>query len=308
VNCEKVCGRREDATHEQRLDVGSSVLLAVSLMVLSQQSMPTSSHDSGVMLAAVSLDARMLGMGSGKENAKGAAFVEPLARLTSSGEWQSLPCFADRDGKRYAANQQEACSKFEREYLSKPHTYTVVSADGRGAKVNAPLATLTECSGYTEKEHIPVQILPLLQLQPVPLISFPIAQPRSLFPTQKPSLCSKHLLRFVSGGLDSTLHLKVFSLRLEGQDLTIVQRSYVKPAGTKLIFAIGKMDQDRFQILHWKENVGDEDEVVLGVVHLTNGREFLITTVTDPEGQWFRAYGIRQGKLMMVYSGGGSSC
>jgi hypothetical protein len=68
------------------------------------------------------------------------------------------------------------------------------------------------------------------------------------------------------------------------------------------------MDQDIFQILYWKENVGDEDEVVVGTVHLTNGRDFLITTVIDPEGQWFRVYGIRQRKLVMVYSGGGSSC
>ena len=90
--------------------------------------------------------------------------------------------------------------------------------------------------------------------------------------------------------------------------MTAVQRSYVEPAGTKLIFAIGKMDQDIFQILYWKKNVGDEDEAGVGTVHLKNGRDFLSTTVTDPEGQWFRVYGIRQRKLMMVYSGGGSSC
>ena len=64
----------------------------------------------------------------------------------------------------------------------------------------------------------------------------------------------------------------------------------------------------QFHLLHWKQNTDDEDEFVLGTVHLTNGRDFLITTVTDPEGQWFRVYGIRQGKLAMVYSGGGSSC
>jgi hypothetical protein len=290
-------------------NVWTWVLLAVSLMALSQQSMPTSSHDSGVMLAAVSLDPRMLGMGSGKENAKGTAYVEPLARLTSSGEWQSLPCFADRDGKQYAANQQEAaCSKFERQYLSKPHTYTVVSAEGRGATVNAPPTTLSECFGYTEKgTHSGANIATSAIAASSSDFFSDSPAPQLLSNTEaKPIL--KAFAAAVSGGLDSNLHLKVFSLRLEGQDLILVQRSYVEPAGTKLIFAIGKMDQDRFQTLRWKENVGDEDEVVLGVVHLTNGREFLITTVTDPEGQWFRAYGIRQGKLVMVYSGGGSSC
>jgi len=114
----------------------------------------------------------------------------------------------------------------------------------------------------------------------------------------------------VPGGLDSLSNLKIFSLRLEGQDLALVQRTYAEPAGKslKLIFAIGAMDEGQFHILHWKQNTGDEDEVMLGTVHLTSGRDFLITTVIDPEGQWFRVYGIRQGKLAMVYSGGGSSC
>jgi hypothetical protein len=68
------------------------------------------------------------------------------------------------------------------------------------------------------------------------------------------------------------------------------------------------MDHGQFHLLQWKENTGDEDEVVLGTVRLTNGRDFLVTTVADPEGQWFRVYGIRDGKLVVVYSGGGSSC
>jgi len=90
------------------------------------------------MLAAVSRDQSMLsgGIGSEKLIAKGSAFVEPLARLTLSGEWQSLPC---------DPNYQSTCPQFEQEYLSKPHTYTVVSADGRGATINAAPTTLSEC-------------------------------------------------------------------------------------------------------------------------------------------------------------------
>ena len=87
-----------------------------------------------------------------------------------------------------------------------------------------------------------------------------------------------------------------------------MQRSYAEPAGIKLIFAIGKMDDGRFQIIHRKENVDDEDEDVLGTVHLKNGRDFLVTTVSDPEGQWFRVYGVRNVRLIRVYSGGGASC
>jgi len=282
-------------------------LLLVSLMASSHQSTSTSLHDSGVMLVAVSPDGHMSGMGSGKKTAKGAAFVEPFARLTSSGDWQSLPCFADRDGRRYDENQQAACSKFGSEYLSKPHTYTVVSADGSGATVSVPPTALNECFGYTEKGTYSADIAtPAIAASSIDFFSDSPAP--HLLPGAESSPFLKAFAAAVPGGLDSTSHLKVFSLRLEGQDLTLMQGSYVNSGETKLVFAIGKMDQGRFQILHRKENVGDEDEDVLGTVHLTSGRDFLITTVTDAEGQWFRVYGIRQGKLVRVYSGGGSSC
>ena len=282
-------------------------LLAVSLVAISERSTPTSPQESDVMLVAVSHDARMLGLGT-EWNPKGTAFVEPLARVSSAGEWKSLPCFADRDGKKYAATQQEDCSEFGRAYLSKPHTYTVVSADGRGATVNAQPVELDECLSYTEKATYSGASIAMSAIgaSSSDFVSDSPA-PQLLSSTEaKPFL--KAFSVAVPGGLDSTLHLSAFLLRLEGQQLTLVQRAYVEPPGTKLIFAFGKMDQDIFQILYWKENVGDEDEVVVGTVHLTNGRDFLITTVIDPEGQWFRVYGIRQRKLVMVYSGGGSSC
>jgi hypothetical protein len=284
------------------------LLLTVSVMTLSH-SMPTpTQRSSGVMLVAVSRDAYMLGAGSfGKESEKGAVFVEPFAQLTSSGEWQSLPCFADRDGRRYA-DQHNACSKFEQEYLSKPHAYAVVSADGRGSTINAAPVTLNECWGYTgtgtySGGHIKAPAIAASSTD-----FFSDSPDPQLLPDADAKPFLKAFAAAVPGGLDSSSNLKLFSLRLEGQDLALVQRTYVEPAGTKLIFAIGKMDQNRFQILHWKENVDDEEEFALGTVHLTSGRDFLITTVTDPEGQWFRVYGIQQGKLAMVYSGGGSSC
>ncbi len=108
-----------------------------------EQPISSSSKDSGVMLAAVSRDTYILGAGDlGKKTAKGTAFVEPLARITASGEWQSLPCSAGADGNHQNAN---ACEKFEREYLSKSHTYVVVSTHERGATISAAPATLNEC-------------------------------------------------------------------------------------------------------------------------------------------------------------------
>jgi hypothetical protein len=282
--------------------------LLLTVVASSQHSVPTPAQDPGVVLAAVSRDARTLGMGSGKQSAKGAAFIEPLARLTPSGEWQNLPCFADTDGKHYL--NQNACLEFEREYLRKPHTYSVVSAEGRGATIHAAPSTLNECFGYTGTGTYSGAEIRSSAIAASSIDFFSDSPPPQLLHDAGAMPVLKAFAAVVPGGLDSSLNLKVFSLRIEGQDLVLVQRSYAEPAGKslKLIFAIGEVDQSQFHLLRWKQNTGDEDEVMLGTIHLTNGRDFLITTVSDPEGQWFRVYGIRQGKLAMVYSGGGSSC
>jgi len=284
------------------------LLLTVSVMASSQHSVPTSAQRSDVMLAAVSRDAHMRGMGVGEETEKGTAYVEPLARLTPSGDWQSLPCFADTDGKHPA--DRKACLEFERDYLSKPHTYTVVSAEGRGATINAAPATLSECFDYTGTGTYSGAKIRMPAIAASSTDFFSDGPPPQLLHDAVAMPVLKAFAAAVPGGLDSSSNLKVFSLRLEGQDLALVQRSYAEGAGKslKLVFAFGAVEQGQFRLLHWKENTGDEDEVMLGTVHLTNGRDFLITTVIDPEGQWFRVYGIRQGKLAMVYSGGGSSC
>jgi len=284
------------------------LLLTISVMASSRHSVPTRDQASGVMLAAVSVDARLFRMSLGVETAKGPAYVEPLARLTPSGEWQSLPCFADRDGKHPA--DQNACLEFERGYLSKPHTYTVVSADGRGATIHAAPTTLSECFGYTGTgTYSGAQIrLSAIAASSVDFLSD--GPPPQLLQDSAATPLLKAFAAAVPGRLDYSLNLKVFSFRLEGQDLTLVQRSYAERADKlpMLIFAIGALDKGQFHLLHWKQNTGDEDEVMLGTIHLTNGRDFLVTSVTDPEGQWFRVYGIQQGKLAIVYSGGGSSC
>jgi hypothetical protein len=285
------------------------LLLTVSVVASSQHSVPTSDQRSDVMLAAVSRDARMRGTGFGKESEKGTVYVEPFARLTPSGEWLSLPCFADRDGKHYA-DQQNACSQFEREYLSKPHTYTVVSPESRGATINAAPATLDECFGYRGTGTYSGAEIRMAAIAASSNDFFSVNPPPQFLRDAEAMPVLKAFAAAVPGGLDSSSNLNVVSVRLEGQDLALVQRSYAERAGKSLkpIFAIGSVDHGQFHLLHWKQNTADEDELMLGTVHLTNGRDFLISTVIDPEGQWFRVYGIRQGKLAMVYSGGGSSC
>jgi hypothetical protein len=132
-------------------------------------------------------------------------------------------------------------------------------------------------------------------------------------PRLLPDETAKHLRKEFGAAahwsVGSTTRLNVFTLKLDGQDLALLQRSYAAPAAAgSFVFAIGKMDQRGLQMLYRKKDRADEDEVFLATVHLKNGRGFLVTTVTDSAGQWFRIYGFQQGKLTMVYSGGGWSC
>ena len=231
--------------------------------------------------------------------------VEPLGYLTQSGDWISLPC-----GKDWP----KTCLKFAREYLSKPHTYVVASADGQGASIQAEPTKLSECRGYSgpgtysgasiEKSAIAVSSADL----------FSESTPLKLLTSQDSEPIRKALGRLVPQKLDSVRWLRSFSFRMEGQDLFVAQRIYSDiPTAQKekrydYVFTIGTMDQGRFHILYWKKNTEDEEERIVGTIHLKSGRDFLITTVNDPESQSFRVYGIRNGVLTLVYSGGGSSC
>jgi hypothetical protein len=67
------------------------------------------------------------------------------------------------------------------------------------------------------------------------------------------------------------------------------------------------MGEGHFRLLHSKEE-GDENEQILGLVHLKSGQDYLVNTISHPEGDFFRIYGIRDGKLTMVFEGGGGSC
>jgi hypothetical protein len=126
----------------------------------------------------------------------------------------------------------------------------------------------------------------------------------------------KALVALTPRRLDSTRHLRILSVQLEGQDLIVLQRAFAEADYTskaakerlKYIFAIGIAARDGVHILHWKKNTDDECESVLGTIRLKSGRDFLVTSVSDPESQSFRVYGIRDGHLALVYSGGGWSC
>ena len=76
----------------------------------------------------------------------------------------------------------------------------------------------------------------------------------------------------------------------------------------EFILAIGEMSEGHFHLIHWKENTGDDNEQILGLIHLKSGRDFLVDATSDPESNSFRIYGIRNAKLSIVFEGGGGSC
>jgi len=258
------------------------------------------------MVAAVSRDSSMFGGGfdSGIWTGRGTVYVEPLGYLTQTGEWKALPCSKD---------WPKTCPKFAREYLNKPHTYIVVSADGKGATIQATPTKLDECRYYTGHGTYSGAAIANSAIAASSADFFADSEPLKSLSYQDLASIRMELGKLVPSKLDSTRWIRGFSLRLEGQELFVAQRSYADIAAHAnvsydFIFAIGTMDQGRFHILHWKKNTEDEAERVLGIIHLKNGREYLITTVGDPESEWFRVYGIRDGKVALVYEGGGSSC
>ncbi|HUM05875.1 MAG TPA: hypothetical protein VLT90_10480, partial [Terriglobales bacterium] len=89
-------------------------LLVASVVVCAQQTQAPA-KEADVILVAVSRNASVLngGIFTGEMLAPGKLSVEPLAWLTPAGEWKSLEC---------DENNQDGCRKFEKTYLSKPHT------------------------------------------------------------------------------------------------------------------------------------------------------------------------------------------
>jgi len=68
------------------------------------------------------------------------------------------------------------------------------------------------------------------------------------------------------------------------------------------------MNGGKLRVLHWKENTEDDNEQILGVIHLRAGQDFLVSASSDPEGNEYRVYGYRNGKLVIVFHGGGGGC
>jgi hypothetical protein len=285
-------------------------LSGVSYTASAQQEASVVAPDSEVMVAAVSRNDSVLsgGINAGKLLEGNKVKVEPIGWLTSDGQWKAIDCSSSRQGN---------CRKFENSYLKKPHPYAVVSADGRGASVNAAPATLDECFDYTGDGSYSGPTIRDSAVAAGSSAIFTIGPSADRLNGQDAELVRKALEPLVPAKFDSLKKIRMYSFRLEHQELFLVQRAFEdfgsKPDDKsekhpKLIFAIGMMSDGHFRLLHWKKDTEDENELVLGTIHLKNGRDFLVTTVSDPESQSFRIYGLKDGRLAVIFSGGGFSC
>lgn len=267
-----------------------------------------------IILAAVSRDGSVLtgGISTGIRTPEGIADVEQIAWLTPGGLWQDLPC-----NYHWVTDADIAhCRKFAESYLGQFHTYTIVSAEGEGATVQSPPARLTSCASFTTRgiySGKPIERTAIAASDPAAFLPSPPVEPVGGLRYQQT------LAAFAAASpipLNTLAGIRLYRTRWNGHSLILVERSFTdfssaSPSvvpNVKLIFAIGEITHGHFHILFWKHDTEDDNEQVLGTITLKSGKEFLITSVNDPEAQFFRIYTLRHGLIQRVFSGGGSSC
>jgi len=287
-----------DALNKLRLP-----LAFVTVAALGQQS---TSPPSQVIIAAGSRNLYTLagGIGPSRRTKPGTLDVEPVAQLTESGEWRPLTC---------VSGSGKGCEKFAHEYLSKRHSYTVISAEGMGATIHTAPVNLSECYGYNGAGTYSGGAI----LNSAIAASSPdlFDNANNLLPvTRSESPAIRKLLRpLIPKQLDGFDDLRIMHLQLEGQELLILQRAFAdnkidpKNFTGRSVFLIGRLAQGRFQVIQSKQ-LDEQDQQVLGTIRMKNGKEFLITTMSDSESQSFRIYGVVDGRVKLVFWGGGSSC
>jgi hypothetical protein len=283
------------------------LVLALPL-VASPQTTAANPESASVVLAAVSRDDSMFvgGIGTGRRTRAGVVSIEPFARITASGKWMQIPCnFNIHDYHR-------PCDRFGVDYLSKRHTYTTLGAVGKGVTITAEPAKLDECWAYTGKGTYAGGVIPSAEIAASSAEFFMDASAIKALSQDKTSVVRKALSAAEIGG-NAARYMRYVSVPLEGYEVVVGEQSFAdyvsRPEVDSLhsVFVIGTMEPKQFKIGYVKKEE-DENERVVGSIRLKSGRDFLITTVSDPESQRFRVYGIRGGAVKLVFEGGGASC
>jgi hypothetical protein len=226
---------------------GAWFLISAAAVVLAQHAGPDSVQQTDIFLLGVSRNDSMFkgGISGPKQTGKGNVVVEPIARVTASGDWKEFPCDS-KDGK-----STRACIRRAREYLGHPHAYTVVSADGKGAQIHAQPVALSACESYDGVGTYSGSTIAGSAIAAESADFFADAAPPRSLRSNESAPIRKALAALIPKRLDSLSVLRLFSLDIQGQRLVAVQRAFSDHASNQrderygLIFAIGFMDHDR---------------------------------------------------------------
>jgi hypothetical protein len=270
----------------------------------------TAKNSDQVMVVAVAHDASVIGGGISSSNflPQGIASVEPIAWITAEGNWIKLEC---DDAKT------QACKTFDHAYLSKPHDYSVISYDGHGNVQRMELDQ--ECFGMGGRGKFNAGAIRSAAVAAEEADLFSAGASAHRLSEPDAAQMREALAQAVGSKLDTTKELRVYTVNLDGHDLLVFQRAFQDWASKpefapthspefEEVFAFGYMDGSKLRILHWKENTGDDNEQILGVIHLRAGHDYLVSASSNPEGNEYRVYGYRDGKLVIVFQGGGGEC
>ena len=290
------------------------IFLLCAASAFGQSPAPASQESSkNTMIVGVAHDDSIMGGGISSSHflPSGKVAIQPIAWLAPTGQWVKIAC---------NGTDERACQRFDRDYLRKPHDYTVISADGLGAMVHVDRMELDhECFGFGGHGSFTGGPIQSAAVAAESGVLFAEGTSALRLPESDAQSIRKALAAAVGTKLDSTKELRVYSVSLEAHSFIVVQRAfqdyadkpeYAPGSDTKLefILAIGEMSEGHFRLLHWKENTGDDNEQILGLIHLKTGRDFLVDASSDPEGNSFRVYGIINGKLSLIFEGGGGGC
>ncbi len=275
----------------------SCLLCAFSAASLAQTANPASTPlNTDVMVVAVARESTVLegGISCCRLNSPGQVNVEPIAWITPSGEWKKILC-DDSHAKE--------CKAFNLEYLKKPHAYTVISADGRGALVQVEqmnLATFDDpdsCFGYGGIGAFSGASISFAAVAAESNEFFTVGESAHRLPESKAKPVRAALIAALGDHLASFEELRVYQLQLEKRSFFVIQRAlqdygnktgydphkpgFEKGKGDNMrsVFIIGTMKNGRFMKI--SGGIDEGNELILGTIHLKNGRDFLITSVND---------------------------
>jgi hypothetical protein len=223
--------------------------------------------------------------------------MQVIGRLTPSGEWKKMP--RNTDNPKLMAGFKN--------YIAHTHTYTVVSAENHGEQIHSKPARWGECEDYSMDGVYVGQEFSKTAIAADAGDAL-VATPPLHRLTGKEVLAAQTALKALpKHKLHHVQRLELFSVVIGDRSFLILARGY-QPGHPDYdqytaLFAIGELINGAFHSVIWdnaKNN--DEQEYPVGVIQDKAGHIYLIDTVTTPETQYFRVYGLRDGKLVVVFN------